>query len=72
MISVDGKKFSLQNIYCRNIKVFHCRLFMLKEHDLITNQIRVFITYNNFTTSRTNPSVYSVKFHSLLLHQMSV
>ena len=45
---------------------------MIKEHDLPTNQTRVFSTYSNFTTSRTNPSVYIVKFHGLLLHQMSV
>ena len=33
-----------------------------QEHDLPTNQIGDFSIYNNFTTSRTNPSVYSVKF----------
>ena len=71
-IIIKGNPNGYIKVYCRIIKVFHCRLFMLKEYDLPTIQTRIFSTYNNFTTSRTNPNVYGVKFHSLLLHQRSV
>ena len=57
--------------HCRNLKIFHSRLFRRKEHNLPTNHTKVFSTNSNFTASRTNPNIYGVKFHYLLSHQMN-
>ena len=35
--------------HCRNLKVFHSRLFTSKQHDLPTNHTKVLSTYSNFT-----------------------
>ena len=73
--------------WMRGLRIFSPK-YLLQEHNLkfstldfshlknMTCQLIILefliSTCSNFTTSRTRPIVYGVKFHCLLLHQMSV
>ena len=61
---VGTQKFSIVNLSL--LKNITCQLIKLEF------LVPTAISQHQEQTPTTNPSVYSVKFHSLLLHQMSV